>query len=111
MNLLSSVGYILVIRYLTERFITIKTFLTYWGYNSIVLMLVHPIILMAYVYPIGFPIQRLTDMGQMIFAAGFFIVMLLLHIPIITIANRYFGWMFGKKKKDGGSYSNYFNKK
>ena len=35
-------------------------------------MVIHPIILMCYVYPIGFPIEKLSGWGQILFAMMFF---------------------------------------
>lgn len=98
-NLLNSIGYIGVLSYFADKDFRFTKILDYFGRNSLIVMVIHPIILMCYVYPIGFPIEKLSGMGQILFGMTFFGLMLLIHIPIIYIMNHYFPWMIGKKKK------------
>jgi len=98
MNVLTSVGWIILITILGLKSKLVTRVLGYMGKHSIIIMLVHPIILMCYVYPIGFPVDRLSDIGQVLWGLAFYIVLLCIHIPIIYVINKHFSWMIGKRR-------------
>lgn len=98
-NLLNSIGYIGVLSYFASKDLRFIKILDYFGRNSLIVMVIHPIILMRYVYPIGFPIEKLSGWGQMLFVMTFFGLMILIHIPFIYNMNHFFPWAIGKKEK------------
>lgn len=99
MNVFTSLGWIFMVEALTKHCKVTNHVLGFFGRNSLIIMLIHPILLMSYVYPIGFPIESLSSLGEMMFSLLFFGILMLIQIPIIWIINKYFPWMIGKKKR------------
>ena len=97
-------------------FITSKrckyTFLNYMGKNSLIVMLVHPILLQVIMYPLGSRIGQLTGLTAMIVIVLIYLLLCIMQIPCICIINRFFPWAIGKQKKkeeNARFNSNYFD--
>lgn len=93
-NMLLAIGFVLLFKGLP-----VIRFMSYLGRNSLIVMLIHPLLLMCYVYPIGFPGDTISYMQQRKYILVAFIILTVLQIPFIELINRYFPWMIGKEKK------------
>jgi len=72
--------------------------LNYMGSNSIIVMLVHPIVLMVILYPFGDLIRSFG--GGMAIVAGLilYVVLCAIQVPCIYIINNYLPFLVGRKK-------------
>ncbi len=91
-----SCGVVLAFKYLDNKNINLRI-LDYYGRNSLVVMLVHPIILLCFTYPLGTFFVSLTGVNSAIGGFVMVSVILILMIPAIWVVNRWFPALVGKK--------------
>lgn len=99
-SLLSSFGYILLICWISKKqlFQLLQRFLVFFGKNSLIVMLIHPLWLQCFMYPLREWFGELTGRKSFLIAVLIYIVIVLLEVPSIWIMNKYFGVLIGKKK-------------
>lgn len=68
---------------------------TYFGKNSLQLMLIHPIVLLFFSYPFGSRIVAWTTLQQIVIACGVFCVVIAISVVVICTLKKYCAWMFG----------------
>lgn len=100
-SLSSSLGYVLLFCWMSRKhcFQLLQRFLSYFGRNSLIVMLIHPIWLQCFMYPLGRWFGALTGMASLGMAILVLIVIVILEVPSIRIMNRYLGVLIGKKNK------------
>jgi fucose 4-O-acetylase-like acetyltransferase len=94
-----SISGILILMYLLDGKLDRRLkVLRYFGRNSLIVMVMHPIFLMCYIYPFGGRIAGYSENMQ--WAAGIilYLALIVLEIPAIELIQRYFPFMIGKKK-------------
>lgn len=95
-----SVSGILFFMYLMDsKMSQIIKFLSYLGQNSLIIMVVHPILLMCYIYPFGGRIASYSEKKQWMAGMILYLVLIALEIPAIELIQRYFPFLIGKKKQ------------
>jgi len=94
-----SVSGILLLMFMLDNKISRKLkFLSYLGRNSLIIMVVHPILLMCYIYPFGGRIAGYSENMQWIAGLILYLGLIVLEIPAIELIQRYFPFLIGKKK-------------
>lgn len=94
-----SVSGILMFMYLLDgRMVRRLKLLSYIGRNSLIIMLVHPILLMCYIYPFGEKIAGYSEGMQKVAGMILYFVLIILEIPAIELINKYVPFIIGKKK-------------
>lgn len=97
-NICSVAGILMFMYRLDGRLGRRLKLLSYFGRNSLVIMLVHPILLMCYIYPFGGKIAGYSEGMQKAAGVILYFVLIVLEIPAIELIQRYFPFMIGKKK-------------
>lgn len=99
-SLLSSFGYIIIFCWISRKqlFQLIQRFLMYFGKNSLIVMLIHPLWLQCFMYPLRGWFGGLTGTTSFMMAILIYVIIVLLEVPSIWIMNNYFGVLIGKKK-------------
>jgi len=77
----------------------IDRILNYMGSNSIIVMLVHPIVLMVILYPFGNYIRSFTGVSAIIAGIVLYLVLCILQIPCVYIINKYLPFMIGRRNR------------
>lgn len=91
---------ILLVMFLLDRKMKRKIrVLSYLGRNSLIIMVVHPILLMCYIYPFGGRIAGYSERMQWTAGMVLFLALMVLEIPAIELIQRYFPFLIGKKRK------------
>ncbi len=72
--------------------------LSYIGRNSLIIMVVHPILLMCYIYPLGGKIAEFSEKKQWIAGIVLYLSLIILEVPAIELIRKHFPFMIGKKK-------------
>lgn len=94
-----SVSGILLLLYLLDGKMNRKIrLLSYFGKNSLIIMVAHPILLMCYIYPFGYKIANYSEQIQWIAGMILYLTLIVLEIPAIELIQRYFPFLIGKKK-------------
>lgn len=70
----------------------------YLGRNSLVIMLIHPIILSFYTFPANGSFNLLPIITQWFVAASVFITIILAEVPFIQLLNNEFSFLIGKSR-------------
>ena len=100
-SICSSFGYMFLLEKLKKiNFANIvKKMFSYFGKNSLIVMLVHPLLLQVVMYPLGSRIGQLQ--GVISAMAGIFVYvgLVVLEIPFIKIINGYFPFVLGRSKE------------
>lgn len=73
--------------------------LEYFGKNSLVVMLIHPIILLFFTYPLAGEFWNMGGYQSVVIALALFLIVSVIEIPVIYVVNRWFGWTLGRIKK------------
>jgi fucose 4-O-acetylase-like acetyltransferase len=94
-NLFNICGWIFIFMNVKRRF----RLLLYIGKNSLLIMLLHPIILLFFTYPFSKLFTKINLKMQITTSTMMFIFIILIEIPCIFIVNKYFPFIIGKKKK------------
>lgn len=89
---LSSFGFIFIFNNIKKDFKLWK----YLGRNSLVIMLIHPIILLFYSYPSKGTFQLLPYITQWIIAFSIFVTIILINMVAIQLINKRFPFVIGK---------------
>lgn len=97
-NICSVAGILMFMYLLDDRAGRRLKILSYIGRNSLIIMLVHPIFLMCYIYPFGGKIAGYSEGMQKAAGVILYFVLIVLEIPAIELIQRYFPFMIGKKK-------------
>lgn len=74
----------------------VKRILAFFGRNSLIIMLIHPIILLFFTYPFGGFFNQLQ--GVYSFGCGIcvYVVLVVMEVPFIYVINKYFKFLLGK---------------
>lgn len=99
-SLLSSFGYIIIFCWISKKQLIqlLQRFLVFFGKNSLIVMLIHPLWLQCFMYPLRGWFGELTGMESFMMAILVYIVIVLLEVPSIWIMNKYFRVLISKKK-------------
>lgn len=99
-SLLSSFGFILLFCWISKKrlFQWPQRVLLFFGKNSLIVMLIHPLWLQCFMYPLRGWFGGLTGMESFMMAILIYVVIVLLEVPSIWIMNKYFGVLVGKKR-------------
>ena len=99
-SFLSSFGFILLFCWISKKqlFQVLQRILLFFGENSLIVMLIHPLWLQCFMYPLRGWFGELTGRKSFLIAVLIYIVIVLLEVPSIWIMNKYFGVLIGKKK-------------
>lgn len=97
-NICCVTGILMLMYLLDDRVGRRLKLLSYIGRNSLIIMLVHPIFLMCYIYPFGGKIAGYSEGMQKAAGVILYFVLIVLEIPAIELIQRYFPFMIGKKK-------------
>lgn len=97
-NICSVVGILMFMYRLDSRLGRKLKLLSYFGRNSLIVMLVHPIFLMCYIYPFGWKISGYSEEMQRVAGVILYFGLIVLEIPVIELIQRYFPFMIGKRK-------------
>ncbi|MBQ6886176.1 MAG: acyltransferase family protein [Lachnospiraceae bacterium] len=97
----SSIGYMYLLEKMekTLHVEKIKRVLSYFGKNSLVVMLVHPILLQVVMYPLGSKIGQLQGIIFVLAGIMIYIEVVIFEIPFIKIITGYFPFILGRSKK------------
>lgn len=99
-NICSVAGILMFMHLLDGRLGRKLKLLSYFGRNSLIIMLVHPILLMCYIYPFGGKIAGYSENAQKAAGVVLYFVLIVLEIPAIELIQRYFPFMIGKKRTE-----------
>lgn len=91
-----SCGFILLFCYIEKTNMALRI-LDHFGRNSIIVLLVHPIVLLCFTYPLGDFFVTLSGIRGVVFSLILWLFILLLMIPAIWIINNWIPWCIGKK--------------
>ena len=99
-SVLCSVG-IVFLTFSVENRLTglVEKCLNYLGQNSLCIMLVHPIILNCFTFPLGGLMASLHSVGSVLGSLILFVSVVLIDIPFVYIVNRWFPWVLGRSKR------------
>lgn len=106
-SLLSSFGYIWLFCWISKKQLlqSIQRFLMFFGKNSLIVMLIHPLWLQCFMYPLRGWFGGLIGIKSLMMAILIYVIIVLLEIPSIWIMNKYFGVLIGKNRWDGKKWS------
>lgn len=77
----------------------VKKIFSYFGKNSLIVMLVHPLLLQVVMYPLGSRIGQLQGGISVLAGILVYIGLVVLEIPFIKIITGYFPFVLGRSKK------------
>lgn len=77
----------------------IKQVLSYFGKNSLIVMLVHPTILLCVTYPLGARLSQISGVAGVIASVLIFAGLCVLQIPFVFLINKYVPFLIGKQKQ------------
>lgn len=77
----------------------LRGIVNYMGSNSIIVMLVHPIVLMVILYPLGNLLRSFSGHMAYIIGAVLYLVLCALQVPCIWIINNYMPFLIAKNKR------------
>ena len=102
------IGYMLVFMKLEKsgKLIGMRKFLNYFGRNSLIIMVIHPLVLQVVMYPLGGSLVSLQGIKAVMTGMVIFLLLVAAEIPFITIINRYFPIVLGRSRVsiDGKNY-------
>lgn len=75
--------------------------LSFFGRNSLIIMLVHPTLLLLFTFPLGGYFVKMMGLSGIAAAIILWILLIVLNVPFIYIINNWFPWMIGKRKGNG----------
>lgn len=106
-SLLSSFGYISLFCWISKKQLlqSIQRFLIFFGKNSLIVMLIHPLWLQCFMYPLRGWFGGLIGIKSLMMAILIYVIIVLLEIPSIWIMNKYFGVLIGKNRWNGKKWS------
>lgn len=95
-SLFSGIGFISFMRWIEVYNIKwISNILSYYGRNSLIVMLIHPILLLCFTYPFGTFISKCSGSKGVVVAILLWGVIVLLEMPFIWLINHKLSWMIG----------------
>lgn len=99
-NITSTTGILLLMYFLDGKLKRKLKVLSYIGRNSLIIMAVHPILLMCYIYPFGGKLAEYSERKQRIEGIVLYLMLIILEVPAIELIQKYFPFMIGKKKTE-----------
>lgn len=78
------------------KLINIRKFLNYFGRNSLIVMLIHPLLLQVVMYPFGNEVVELQGIISVMVCTVIYVLLVIVEIPFIEIINRYFPVILGR---------------
>lgn len=77
----------------------IKKVFSYFGKNSLIVMLIHPLLLQVVMYPLGSRIGQLQGVTSVLAGIVVYVGIVILEIPFIKVINGFFPFVLGKRKE------------
>lgn len=98
-GIVSSIGYLLLLEKWeeTDGSVRMKKCFHYLGKNSMLIMLVHPILLQVIMYPFGDWFVGLTGWFSVWICIAIYIMLVVAELPFIWIISKYFPFLAGRK--------------
>lgn len=95
------VGYMLIFEKIEKsgKLIRMRQFLNYFGKNSLIVMVIHPLLLQVVMYPLGGKLVNLQGMAAVVAGSLFFVLLIVAEIPFIRIINKYFPIILGRSRE------------
>ena len=100
-SICSSAGYLFLLEKLEKADFgnAAKKVFSYFGKNSLIVMLIHPLLLQVVMYPLGSRIGQLQGGTSVLAGIVVYVGIVILEIPFIKVINGYFPFVLGKRKE------------